>query len=347
MTTNVSLNFMPAFYHRHLGVRFGEPYYADPAYRATVDVQLQRLLYEHFGRFGVGSPDPQPATSLFIQPVDLMMRTQGAEWRFPEDASLESWGQPWKSLSLREIEAIDPRETAAHPAVVGIIRQYHELKRLYADQADALGVRSETMNIHGPYTTAHQLMGESLFTLMLDDPAGAQRIFKKIWQLYQAILGRIADAAEAGAPQRINIGDCAASMLSPALYQRCVLPINIAIASQFNACIYHSCGPSSHLLEAFASLPALEAIQLGPGTELEKAHKTLPAQTRLQPLVDPLLLRDRPVGEVEERTLSMLQTLDKRGGGTLLTWSLDVETSVDNVCAVYETVQEYETHKAG
>src|SRR5450830_16043 len=96
---DVSLNFMPAFYSKHLGVTYGEPYYFDPGYRARVECAEGRFLFEVLGKYGVGSQDPQPSPSVFIQPVDLVMRTQGAQWRFPPDATVESLGAPWAGLS--------------------------------------------------------------------------------------------------------------------------------------------------------------------------------------------------------------------------------------------------------
>ncbi|MBT3291478.1 MAG: hypothetical protein HN380_29305, partial [Victivallales bacterium] len=91
---SVSLDFMPAFYTKHLGLTWGESYYFDPDYRSQVEMARDRFLYDVLGEHGVGSPQPTPSPCLTIQPVDLFMRTQGAEWRFPTDGTVESWGQP-------------------------------------------------------------------------------------------------------------------------------------------------------------------------------------------------------------------------------------------------------------
>ena len=133
---SVSLNFMPAFFHKHMAVSYGEAYYFDPVYRAGIEKAEQRFLFEVLGRYGVGSPTPMPSPNLFIQPVDLIMRTQGAEWRFPDDGSVESWGTPWAGKTAAEIARINPEEAAHHPVIEALIRQYRELTRLYGDQAD-------------------------------------------------------------------------------------------------------------------------------------------------------------------------------------------------------------------
>ena len=51
----VSLNFTPSFYHKHLGVTYGEPYYFEPRYREQVECAENRFLYELCLRCGCGS----------------------------------------------------------------------------------------------------------------------------------------------------------------------------------------------------------------------------------------------------------------------------------------------------
>jgi len=273
------------------------------------------------------------------------MCTQGAEWHFPPDATVESWGQPWKGLSVAEVEALDPRAAASHPVVDAIISQYAGLRRRYGAKADVLGLRSGVMGIHGPYTTAHQLLGQDLFLLMSDDPDGARRVFAKVWEIYRAVLGRIAQAVEAPPAHRVCIGDCAASLISAELYRACVLPVNQEIACGFAACTYHSCGPSTHLLHEFAKVPGLAATQLGPGTDLRTAQQVLPDPVELQPLIDPMLMLDGGQDDVRRTIAELAGILQERGKGTLCAWSFGAETPMENVTAMYETVAEIDKLK--
>jgi hypothetical protein len=184
-TVSVSLNFMPAFYHKHTGVTYGEPYYFEPRYRAEVECAEDRFLYDILGGFGVGSANPVPSASLFIQPIVLLKLTQGAELHCPPDATLETRGHPWAGLTPAEVARLDPRAAARHPIVDAVVRQYHEMRTLYGERADVFGIKAGLMNIHTPYTTAHQLCGESLFLLLMDDPVSAQAPFAKVWEIYR------------------------------------------------------------------------------------------------------------------------------------------------------------------
>lgn len=333
----VSLNLMPAFYHKHLGLRYGEAYYFDPAHRAEIERAEGRLQYEAWGAHGVGSRDPQPSPSFFIQTVDLILHTQGAPWRFPEDATVESWGEPWAKLTIPEIQALDPRDAAHHPVMDEVVRQYHELQRLYGDRADILGLKSGLMTIHSPYTTAHQLRGQGLFIEMVMDPEAARVIFDKVWEIEQAVMGRFA-AVVGVQPSRLHIGDCSASLLSAGVYRDAVLPMNQRLAAQFEWVGYHSCGPSTHLLAEFAKLPHLSDVQLGQGTDLRQAAAAFPGR-HLMPLVDSTLLREKPADGVRELIAGMLADSAAAPQVTLLAWALDRDTPLENVNALYETVE--------
>ena len=334
----VSLDFMPAFYTRHIGLTFGDAYYFDPGYRLQVEREKGMFLREILGRYGVGDPTGASAYGIFIQSVDLVMGTQNAEWRCPPDATLESRGTPWGNLSPAEIARIDPRDAAHHRIIDDLIAQYHELRRIVPEQADILGARSGMMLTHTPYTTAHQLCGEMLFILMITEPESARTIFEKIWAIYEAIYARLSEVV-GRRPSHLHLGDCSAAMLSRDLYERCVLPVNRAIAAGFPEMSYHSCGPSTHLLPAFERLGPITNIQLGPGTDMARAAAGMP-QTRMQPLIDPVLMREAAPDSVREMISGALDDCEHSPAVTLCLWSLDSATPIQNVEAVYEVARQ-------
>jgi hypothetical protein len=336
----VSLNFMPAFYHRHLGLRYGEAYYFDPACRADIERAEGRFLYEAFGGHGVGSPEPEPSPSFFMQPVDLLMHTQGAPWQFPEDATVESLAAPWAGLTSDEVARLDAREAAHHPVMDRILAQFRTLQRLYGDQADILFSRSGSMYTHTPYTSAHQLCGQDLFVDMLLEPEASQRLFAKVWEIYAALYARIA-AATGATFTGLLLGDCAAALLSPETYRQVVLPTNRDLASRFARVTYHSCGSSTHLLPHFAEIPHVVQAQLGPGTDLAAAARLLPG-LEMAPLVDAVLMRNGNAEAVREAILQILKDTASAPTVTLCAWSFDRDTPLANVHALYGAVAEYE-----
>ena len=71
------------------------------------------------------------------------------------------------------------------------------------------------MNVHAPFTTAHQLYGESLFYLLMDDPQGARVLFDTIWSMYQAIFVRL--SAAIGTPPLSKVPELLSPRLATAL----------------------------------------------------------------------------------------------------------------------------------
>ena len=294
-----------------------------------------RFLHEVLGCYGVGDPDPAPPADIFIQSIDLTLRTQGAAWRFPDDATVESWGEPWADLTVEEIRRLDVQEAAHHPVVEAVLAQYRELARLYGDRADIFSLKSGVVNVHAPYTVAHQLCGEGLFALMAEAPEDAQAIFRKAWEIDLAIFARMVETVGAR-PTHLQLGDCSASLLSPAMYREVVLPVNRQIAAAFLMLGYHSCGASSHLLADFAALRPRN-IQLGPGTDLAAAVRAMPG-THLEPLVDPVRMREDDPDGVREMTTAILRDTAPAPCVTLCAWSFDRDTPIENVAAMYESV---------
>lgn len=194
------------------------------------------------------------------------------------------------------------------------------------------------LGIHSPYTTAPQLRGQKLFIELVLEPADARVIFEKVWQIQWAVASRL--AREVGSRlTHLHIGDCSAALLSEPVYRDVVLPMNQEIAWQFEALEYHSCGGSTHLLADFAALPKLGGIQLGPGTDLAESARLMPG-VHLQPLIDPVPLREGNPDGVGEMIRGVLDDTSPAPRVTLCVWSLDRETPAENVAAIYETVEE-------
>ncbi len=337
MSINVSLNFMPAFYTKHTGTTYGEAFYFDIAHREKVERTESEFLHDTFGAHGVGAVHSKPSANIFIQPVDLIMRTQGAEWIFPEDGTVESLGAPWRGKSIEEIARIDAKAAASHPVIDTVLEQYEAMRMRYGN-ADIFGVKSGVMTIHTPYTTAQRLTSDDIFVHIATDPPGTRIVLDKVWEIYQAIYGRIADVLSVKLT-RVNMGDCAASMLSAEHYRASVLPVNSMIASSFDSATYHSCGASTHLINAFAALPHVNAIQLGPGTDIAAAVHAMP-KIHMQPLIDPLLMLNRTPDAVHTAIEQIINDSAKAPEITLCAWSFDRDTPFDAVNALYDAVED-------
>jgi len=78
-------------------------------------------------------------------------------------------------------------------------------------------------------------------------------------------------------------------------------------------------------------------LQLGAGTDIAQAARLLPG-AELQPLVDPVLMREGNPDEVTAVTASLLRDSATAPAVTLCAWSFDRDTPMENVTAMYEAV---------
>jgi hypothetical protein len=184
------------------------------------------------------------------------------------------------------------------------------------------------------------LYGEELLVVMLTDPEATRIILDKVWRIYQAIFRRISGVTGARLAG-IHLGDCSAAILAERTYRDVVLPVNRRLASEFERVSYHSCGPSSHLVSAFASLPNLGYIELGPGTDL-RASACLMPNVHIAPLVDPIVVREGDPDAVHDEVEKILMDTRTSPRVTLCAWSFDRDTPIENVARIYSTVQSHE-----
>ena len=129
-------------------------------------------------------------------------------------------------------------------------------------------------------------------------------------------------------------------MLSENLYRELVLPINCKITSGFKTVTYHSCGGSTHLLKAFANLPLLDKIELGPGTDLAESVRLMP-EVAISPLLDPVPMRNKSQEHISEIVKNMLKAVASAPQTTICAWALDSKTPLENLEALYSTVNKY------
>jgi hypothetical protein len=71
----------------------------------------------------------------------------------------------------------------------------------------------------------------------------------------------------------VHVGECSCCMVSPALVEEFVVPITSEIGRTLGPLRLHSCGTSTHLLESFAKMDRLHALDLGGATSLRRARE--------------------------------------------------------------------------
>jgi hypothetical protein len=128
--------------------------------------------------------------------------------------------------------------------------------------------------IHGVLTTAQKLWGEAVFLDMMAEPQRCKRIMEWIADAYIVLCRHFAAQADITIVD-VHVGECSCCMVGPELAEAFVVPVTSRIGRMLGPVRLHSCGPSTHLLDAFARIENLGSLDLGGQTSLRKARESV------------------------------------------------------------------------
>jgi len=318
IASRVGMNFHPSYSALNFGADFGKEYYEDPLFRVRQEQEGQRRLFERFGEFDMGTADPRPAMDVYTQPLDFLNHCLGGRYLYCSTESVRTPDRPLSHIeTLDDVEAMADIDWETHPAFIAIFKQVSILKDNFPDepisniQGVCRGGPDGSMSMvvmHTPYTTAFRLLGERILELMILEPELAQAILLYIMRQYTNLWNAICTRAGWNGT-KLHFGDCAATMVSPTVYENACIPLYIDLMKQFDAAVMHSCGPSSHLLDLFARIPNLSQLQLGYGTDLKKARELFP-DSSIQAYYGPAALMFQDTTAIEKDLWRMAEELE-------------------------------------
>ncbi len=340
ITNSIIFSYHQAYHFRNFGADYGERYHMDPLYRIEQDRKVSIGYYQRFGEFDMGDQDPKPCLGVSIQPLDFMNAALGGKMEYRMDESVWTPDKPLSNIqNMSDLEKLNDIDWDSHRLFLDLFRQIDEMKRAYPDLpishvqgvwADGEGGQKTFFTMHTPYTTAFRLMGEDILVTMMLDEELAAAIFDYLMRQYDS-LWRAVCRRMGWRGTKLHLGDCAATMLSPELYEKYSLPLYQRIMADYEGCVVHSCGRSSHLLELFAQIPKVRQLQLGDGTDLKKARSLFP-HSSICAIYDPgQFLADRP-DHIERKLWQMCDQL--QDNFSVSCGGVDPDTPEENILAL-------------
>lgn len=130
----------------------------------------------------------------------------------------------------------------------------------------------------------------------------------------------------------VHVGECSCCMVSPTQVKEFVVPLTSKIGRALGPVRLHSCGPSTHLLEAFSSIENLGSLDLGGTTSLSMARHVFGVQM-------PISIAPLPGDMSSESTKAILdwaqKTLADNAGGDLeIVYHLEPGYNVETIYAL-------------
>lgn len=334
MPVPVDVIFAPNWWFRNYGIRFDRNFYFDRRARVENDVAMRRALWE---RFSLGEPHPQPRPivgSMHVAGGFVLPALFGIEIRFEENQA--PWPVP-REMTREEILALRvPDLETTWPMSDWI----EDLNALEYEYGRAVG----DFDLDGILNTALHLRGQQLYLDFYDDPELVEHLFAVIAETIVHVARYVASRTGTNSVAcnrsivHVNPGiflhaNCSVQMISPAVYNRLLLPHERRMAPELAPYGIHHCGSNMHLFARAYSELGLKFADVGWGSDVAFCRRELPGTF--------LNLRLSPVRMLQANETEIRADAERlaRAAGTnfgLCAINMDYGTPDENVRAMIE-----------
>jgi uroporphyrinogen decarboxylase-like protein len=344
----ISGTLSKAWMHEALGVAFDREYYFDPAKRHAVDCACNDYAAHEFPGMGLFYSESNLGRLAYydrrqvliggIQPNMILGMLLGAEFVPAEgrDADITP-----NCLAGREVADLpEPESLVSHELVRLFDEQISQVQSDKGRQLEAIPPffwdASGRAAIHGVLTSAQKLWGEAVFVDMMTEPGRCEAIMAWIADAYVVLCRHFAEMAGVSITD-VHVGECSCCMVSPALAEQFVVPATSRIGRALGPVRLHSCGASTHLLEAFAGIENLGSLDLGGETSIGKAREIFGREMWISVIPSPSDMSAESTEPILDWARRMLAEND--GGHLEYVYHLDSGYNVEAIRALTDFVR--------
>ena len=329
----------PAWWYHHEGITFDEDFFYHPARRVEVERRMEQVLYERWGRFGLG--EDHDADRPIVGPVHLAAgyltsEMLGCQIQYSADAAPQVL-----PANLDSFE-ISPEAAFASPA-------YKRFEKLLDALKSRFGYLQGDVGWGGLLNTALDLRGQQFLMDMLDVPERASRLLGDTATVVERFAGNIAALTGSTSisvnrnvrhiPEPVYLhSECSHVMISVGLYEQLLLDFDVAWSRTHRPYGIHYCGADPHrYAAAFAKIPHLDFLDVGWGGDVAQLREHLPS-TFFNLRLSPVEIADQTPGQIRQTVRGLV----RQSGNPWLTGvcciNMDQRVTDQQVAAIFEEV---------
>lgn len=329
----------PAWWFHNEGITFDEDFFYDPARRVEVERQMEKVLYERWGKFGLGADkdnDLPVVGPVHLAAGYLFQDMFGCKIEYKEDAPPQPIPAQMPDLNISAETAFES------PA-------YKKFEQLAEALETKYGYLTGDVGVAGILNLALDLRGETLFMDMFDRSDDVNRFFDEIasaterfTQDLQKQTGSTSISVNRNVrhlePPVYLHSECSDTMISVDDYEKFLFSYDVQWSEKYRPFGIHFCGKDSHRYAgAFAQIAHLDFLDVGWGGSVAHLRKHLP-DTFLNIRLSPVEIIDQSVGEIEDT----IRRLVADSGNPQLTGvcciNMDQNVADEKITAIFETV---------
>jgi uroporphyrinogen-III decarboxylase len=337
----VEVVFNPNWWYCHYGISFDRPFYLDKGTRIQNDLVMRQAL---LARFGLGEADPQPRPiigSMHVAGGFVLPALFGAEIRFAEKEAPTPLPLNLSREKIFALKAPDVRTTWPMDVLIA------DMDALETEYDHVVG----DFDTDGILNTALHLRGQQLFTDFYKNPDLIHHLFSLIaettLEIANYLKGRTGTCAIATNRSILNVNpqiylhsNCSVQMISPATYEKYLLPYEMHLAEHIQPYGIHHCGNNLQLYaSAYGKVP-LVFLDVGWGSDVVRCRDAFP-ETFLNLRLSPVDMLWKKPEEIREITTQLLIAGYYPGKTGVCCINMDYGTPDENVMAMMDTVENY------
>lgn len=277
----LSIGFTPKWYRDRMGVDFSERWHRDPVYRYDTLLTMKRQLTERFPSIDYFRPALEDGVDYGCATISGIYGAVFLPALYKND--IHYFSDNWPSL---DTSAVMPREVLTglpaiqpenNPLFIELMEQMDVIERRWGRISGYLHAYQGVLN------TAFRLRGQEIFVDILEDPDFIEQLFShicgtiitvnKLIQNRQRKTGFEADLCTSS--------NCVVNMISPAAYEKFVLPHDRRISEAFARYGIHTCNwNATPYIDAMRKVKKVGYIDMGMDTDLGRMRQTFPDARR-------------------------------------------------------------------
>lgn len=345
----VEVVFMPAWWHKHYGLRFDQSFYLDKETRLRNDQTMNRALRERFGGMGLGEDGPAPRPIIGSRHVAggfVMPALMGCQIEFNPDIAP---GVLHANLSDEQVLALEVPDVASTWPMNVLLAQMDELQAEF-------GAVVGDFDLDGVLNLAFSLRGQQIFLDFQENPALARRLLDvcaramlAVADLVKPRTGTVAVATNRMIthvdPAMFLHSNCTVQMISPRAYEAFLLAPELYLAQHLTPYGIHHCGVNMHrYLDHYARVPSIY-YDVGWGSDVAACRRALP-EPFFSLRLSPVRMLNATPAEIAADVEGLLRSCPNLERAGVCAINLDARTPDANVWAMFEVVQRYRRYGA-
>lgn len=277
----VDVTFHASWWHKYAGISFAKEFFLDPGYRIDCDMKMRKLLYEKFGKYGMGDRNPAPRALMgsdLLASGYLYSQIMGCPVHFYDNTPPEVI---CAQLTDEQIEALARFDLSANEVWKETIKQFAYLE-------DRYGYVESHINLQGVQNIALDLRGSSLYIDYYENPELASALIEactrvstdigKYIRSKSRVMSHGVTAITAKVMPEVYVtSNCTVEMISEENYEEFLLEPDRRLSSVFRPFGVHHCGQTmEHVANAYAKIENLDFAEAGAGSDIAKVREALP-----------------------------------------------------------------------